>query len=465
MKILLVQPPTPPKAIAGDEWFIFEPLALEYVAAGVTRDHEVRILDLRFGESLSDVLNAFGPDVVGVTAYTVHVKTAKRLLKTVKQWNQGTVTVVGGHHATIKPEDFVSRSVDLVVMGEGTFPFREIIERLERGSPLDGIPGVVTRDGASYPDPREAAALDLDALPHPARHLTAQYRSRYYCDWMKPLASIRTSMGCPYRCRFCALWKIAHGRYLKRAPEKVVEELAGIDEDYVFFADDESLLDARRMQRLADLIREAGIQKRYFLYGRSDTIARNPRLLKAWKEIGLTRVFVGLEFFRDEDLEYVGKGSTQRDNERAVQILRNLDIGVYGSFILRPEFEKRDFRELRRYCRTLGVEYPTFSVLTPLPGTDLYEDVKQDLITDDSDYIDFIHTLLPTRLPLKDFYRQYKWLLRTVLGPRRTISLLRKYPVRQAGSMVAKSFRIQKKVRNAWKDYDGGRVAAIGGGR
>ena len=72
---------------------------------------------------------------------------------------------------------------------------------------------------------------------------------------------------------------MAEGRYFKRNPEKVVEELAGIEEECVFFADDESLLDASRMTRLAQLIKEAGIKKRYFLYGRSDTITKHPDLL------------------------------------------------------------------------------------------------------------------------------------------------------------------------------------------
>ncbi len=111
---------------------------------------------------------------------------------------------------------------------------------------------------------------------------------------MKPLASIRTSKGCPYRCNFCALWKLTGGRHLKRQPEKIVEELAGIDEPFVFFADDESLVDAARMKALARLIEQAGIDKKYFLYGRSDTIAKNGDLLKMWKDIGLSRVFVGL---------------------------------------------------------------------------------------------------------------------------------------------------------------------------
>jgi hypothetical protein len=84
---------------------------------------------------------------------------------------------------------------------------------------------------------------------------------------MKPLASVHTARGCPCRCSFCAEWKVADGRYLRRSPERVVAELETIEEEWVFFAADVSLVDVERMMRLADLIKGAGIRKRYFLYG------------------------------------------------------------------------------------------------------------------------------------------------------------------------------------------------------
>ena len=454
MRVLLVQPTTPPRAIAGDDWFVFEPLALEYLAAGLAQDAEVRILDQRLDGDLRSALDAFEPNLVGITAYTVHVNTVQRLCETAKRWNPAVLTVVGGHHATVAPQDFRAPSIDLTVVGEGVLPLRHIVRHLKSGAPFGGIPGVATAGDDAFVPLDETVAGDLDALPEPARDLTAAYRSRYFCDWLRPLASIRTSKGCPYRCKFCALWKLTCGRYLKRSPESVVRELAGIAEENVFFADDESLIDARRMQALADLIGASGIRKRYFLYGRSDTIARNPDLLEAWRKIGLTRVFVGLESFRDEDLAYVGKRSSTTDNEKAVAILRDLDIDIYASFMLRPEFERRDFRALRRYCRGLGLAYPSFGVLTPLPGTELWEEVKEDLITHDYDYFDFIHTLLPTRTTLKEFYQHYAWLLNTALSPRQKMSFIRKFPLRELGPILTRSLRIQRRVRNAWKDYD-----------
>jgi len=233
-----------------------------------------------------------------------------------------------------------------------------------------------------------------------------------------------------------------------------VEELATIEEECVFFADDESLIDAPRMARLAQLIKASGLKKRYFLYGRSDTITRNPELLRLWREIGLERVFVGLEFFRDSDLNYVRKNSTSQDNENAVRILHGLGINVYASFIVRPEFREADFAALRKYCRRLELNFASFAVLTPLPGTDLYQEVKDQLITHHYDYFDFIHTLLPTALPLKEFYSEYHNLYTKSIALSKQLSLLRKYPWREIPHLLAKGRRFYTRLKTVYLDYD-----------
>ncbi len=453
MRVLLIEPAKAPLTMAGEDISLFEPLALEYLAAGVADHHDVRILDLRLENDLQAVLEGFRPDVVGITAYTVHVNRVNDLFSKVKGWNPESLTVVGGHHATIRPEDFVSPSVDLIVRGEGVHAFQEIVERHERGIAFEGIPGVAPVDKAAVSAVEPRASTDLDACPFPRRNLTASYRKHYYSEWMKPLASLRTSKGCPFRCSFCALWKISGGRYLTRKPENIIEELGTIEEEFVFFADDESLVDASRMRRLAQWIKEAGIRKRYFLYGRSDTISRNPDLLETWREVGLDRVFVGLEFFREDDLRYIRKGSTVRDNEEAVRILQDLDIDIYASFIVRPDFDREDFTAMRRFCRGLELNFASFAVLTPLPGTDLYEEVKDRLITHNYDYFDFIHTLLPTRLPLKEFYDEYHRLYRKAVSPAKGMSLLKKFPLRQIPGMLVKWERWMKRLKRLDQDY------------
>lgn len=454
MKILLIQPAKAPSTLGGEDIYIFEPLALEYVAAGIGDDHDVRILDMRIEKDLKEFLTGYKPDIVGITSYTVNVNTVKGFFREIKAWNSKIFTVIGGHHATVSPEDFLEPSIDLIVMGEGVFIFKEIVRRLENGEGFDGLQGIVyTREDKIIKTPY-APIIDLDAFPFPKRELTERYRCHYFTEWMKPLASIRISKGCPFRCNFCALWRLTGGRYLARKPENIIKELLEIKENFVFFADDESLIDAERMTGLAKLIKESGIKKRYFLYARSDTIVRHPELLEVWREIGLERVFVGLEFFREEDLEYIKKGSTVRDNEDAMKILQSLNIDIYASFIIRPEFARKDFRELRQYCRHSGLNFATFSVLTPLPGTDLYEEVNNQMITRNYDYFDFLHTLLPTTLSLKEFYEELYYLYKKAIPFNKGISFMMKFPLREIPSLIKRTNRIFNQLRNAYRDYD-----------
>jgi radical SAM superfamily enzyme YgiQ (UPF0313 family) len=454
VKILLIQPPKAPLTLGGEDVFIYEPLALEYLAAALAPHHDVRILDMRLDHGLPQTLQSFQPDIVGLTAYTVHVNVVRRLCEQIKTWNPQVLTVVGGHHATVMPEDFLSPTIDLVVIGEGVFTFRDVVERFEKRERFDSVAGIAFAkgNGICLTEPRPMP--ELDSFPLPARQLTAAYRAHYYSEWMKPLASMRTSKGCPFRCNFCALWKLTAGRYLRRSPEKVVEELATISEPYVFFADDESLVDAARMKSLAELIHAAGIRKRFFLYGRSDTIARHPDLLELWRSIGLERVFVGFEFFRDEDLAFIRKGSTAADNEKAARILTDLGIEVYASFIVRPEFKRQDFAAFPPYCRKLGLRFATFAVLTPLPGTDFYAEVKDRLITGNYDLFDFIHTLLPTALPTEQFYEELCVLYQRAVPLHKQLPMFAKFPLLDIPPLLAKNRRILKRMRTLHRDYD-----------
>lgn len=453
MKILLIQPPKPEKALGGEDFHIFEPLALEYLAAAVARDHDVRILDMRLDPDLHSLLQEFQPEIAGITSYTVHVNTVNRLFAQIKAFNRDIVTLAGGHHATVMPEDFDGPCVDAVVAGEGAFAFREIVSRLEKKIDLAAMPGTTRTDKGTLLIRPGGQDGDLDALPFPRRDLTLRYRKMYSSEWMKPIASIRTSRGCLFRCKFCALWKLTEGRYLTRRPEGIVEELGTIGEKCVFFADDESFLDTDRMGRLADLIRESGIQKRFFLYGRSDTVAKHPELIEKWKRIGLERVFVGLEFICDSDLKLIRKGSSAGNNKTAVNILKDLEIDIFPTFIIKPEFERKDFAELRQYCLDLNLNFIGFPVLTPLPGTDLYQEVKEKLISSNYDYFDFFHTLLPTSLPLRDFYRELAILYKRSRSLKNQLKFLGKYPLREWPSLFRAYGDFMKRLNALEQDY------------
>ncbi len=405
MKVMLIQPPSSSKYI--DNIHMHEPLALEYLGAGLRLDnHEVVILDARLEPDYEVALCSYKPQVVGLTGYTNQLSIVKEMASRIKAIDPRIFIIVGGHHATVKPEDFNVKDIDLVVIGEGVTTVREILQHMESNNSFDsimglGIPGSEIYLTSSRPHP------NLDDLPLPDRLLTAKYRDNYFENWMKPLASIRTSLGCINRCTFCALWSITGGKYLVRKPESIIRELQTIEEPNVFFCDDESMCTWRRMDKLADLIRESGIMKKYYLYARIDTILKHPDLFAKWKDIGLVEVFVGFESFSNDRLNDLNKNITIEQQVKAAKILNDLKIGIAGSFMVDPSYTRKDFNQLIAHIRNLKVDNVICSILTPLPGTQLYESKKTELITYKPESYDFIHTVLPTTLPLKQFYSEF----------------------------------------------------------
>src|SRR5262249_24957680 len=159
-------------------------------------------------DDLEPLIHEWKPDVVGVTGYSMHVLRNLDVCATVKSIAPGCHTVVGGHHATLLPEDFFEPAVDHVVVGEGTSPFGTLLARLAVGAPGSDIPAVWTRgpDGV-FRSGGPPGEVDLARMPRPDRTLTVGDRDKYFIDWMRPIALVRTTVGCPYRCSFCSLWK------------------------------------------------------------------------------------------------------------------------------------------------------------------------------------------------------------------------------------------------------------------
>jgi len=210
MKILLIKPPLNPRLIAPSRG---EPLELEYLAAAVP-EHQVEIFDMRFDSRLAKKLGEFRPDFVGITGYTCDANTAKAVLKEVKKHNSRIVTGVGGHHATFLPPDFAAPFVDVIFLGMADISFKEFVRVMEAGEDIRSVNNLALRSGAGlfFTEPAPFA-VDLNQLPFPARHLTDRYRNRYRDQWRNKTSMILASRGCPFRCHFCACWKLLQGKY------------------------------------------------------------------------------------------------------------------------------------------------------------------------------------------------------------------------------------------------------------
>ena len=405
MKILLIQPPLNPNIIGAGIAYLTEPLALEVIASSVP-NHYISILDMRIDSNLEQKLKNFNPDIVGITGCTTDVYKIQEISIKVKEFNKNILIVIGGHHATMVPEDFNKEYVDVVVIGEGEVTFKELVVAFEKKVKLSNIDGIAFRNGSNslkYTKPREVMK-NMDDMPFPNRNLTLKYRNKYFRGTWRPIASIMSSKGCPFRCNFCSLWKINNGKYFVRSPESVVNEIQSIQEKFIDFAEDNALHDIPRVNKIYELIKQRDIKKTYKLYARSDTIVRHPDIIEKWRSIGMELVLVGLESYKDDELKGLNKSNTIKNNEEAVRILHKNGVEIAAYFIVNPNYTKDDFEGLAAYVHKLNLKQPIFTVLTPLPGTDFYKQKYNELTTKNYQLYDFVHTVLPTKLPLAEFY-------------------------------------------------------------
>jgi len=395
-----------------------EPLGLEMVAAG-SPDHEFRILDMRLDKDLGAALQQFSPDVVAVTALTPETYAAQDILHQAKQFDKEVFTVVGGHHASLLPEDFHLPQVDAIAVGESELVFPQLLAELADGRDLGKVPNLTwqNRSGEFVRNPAGPFELDMDKLPLPRRDLTAEYRSEYFFLFDKPDTSVATGRGCPYRCNFCSVWVFYGGRTRQMSARRVVEEISRVETDHITFVDDNFLMNYNREDAIADLIRAEGIRKRFSMECRTDSIVRHPELVKKWVDVGLYAVLLGLEG-SDETLQNVNKKNTAKVNDEAIRILHDHGVIIWGAFIADPAWDESDFKRLREYVDSREITHTQFTVLTPLPGSRLWHERYDELLTHDYSCFDCLHSVLPTKLPRERFYQQFANLYRqTDLGP------------------------------------------------
>ncbi|MFW6137622.1 MAG: B12-binding domain-containing radical SAM protein [Spirochaetota bacterium] len=424
MKILLIKPPLNPNLISTT---LYEPLELEYLAAAASR-HHTEILDMRIEKDLQKKLHSFRPDLAGITSYTCDVKTVKKILKEVKNFSSTIITAVGGNHATFMPGDFTEDYIDTIFMGYADHSFPEYIDALAGGRQTAGIPNIAfSVQGELHFNPTRPAPVDLDSLPFPARHLTEKYHKKYHDSLLNRISLVMTSRGCPFRCTFCACWKLMQGKYVTRDVSSVVRELKSLPEDsrIVYFSDDNTVHNIRRAWELSENIKKEKINKKIQMYARADLIVRNPELFQSLKEAGLEYLTVGFESINDSELDNLNKKTTVAINNHAIAILKKLGIYINAHFIIDPGYTENDFKHLLQYLEDKALFRPAFPVLTPLPGTELYQQTQNRLAVQDYDFFDFAHSVLPTRLDRREFYKQLAGLYNKSYSIRRFIRFWR----------------------------------------
>jgi hopanoid C-3 methylase HpnR len=403
MRLLLVHP----SCLMYSEIFLrLEPLGLERVA-GAAREagHDVRVLDLQvFSHAeLAAEVNSFRPEALGISLnYLANIPEALEISAQVKRAVPGCFVFLGGHSVSFVAEDVLAQAegtVDAVVRGEGETAIGPLLDAACDGG-LNTVPGVVTPGGRG---PAPVAMHGIDT-PRPARDLMRR-RRKYFIGDLDPCASIEFSRGCPWDCSFCSAWTFYGRSYRKASPAAAAEELASIREPNVFIVDDVAFIRPEHGHALAAELEQRHIRKRYYLETRSDVLLRNMEVFQRWTRLGLSYMFLGMEAIDAEGLELYRKRVSPDDNFRALEAARRLGITVAINLIVDPAWDAEQFRTVREFALAVP-EIVHLTVMTPYPGTEIWHTESRRLTTRDYRLFDIQHAVVPTALPLREFYRE-----------------------------------------------------------
>jgi anaerobic magnesium-protoporphyrin IX monomethyl ester cyclase len=294
-------------------------------------------------------------DFLLLSCLTSTVERGFELAALFKRRNPDGKVFMGGPHVSFLHDEAL-RYADHVVAGEG----EEIVVDL-------------LRHGVDEPVVRGKPVEDLDSLPFPDWSLLVNFdRLR-----VQPLMSSR---GCPFHCNFCSVTAMFGRQYRAMSPERVLAEAERSRFPGIFFYDDNLTADRARAHAILDgLLGPKGRAMRWWTGQVRADSSRDDELLAKMARTRCARVYVGFESLSGDALKEMHKSQTSEDVSRAVQRFHEHRIPVHGMFIFGADADDDvGLRATSRFVRRHRVNTVQFMILTPLPGTELFERLERE---------------------------------------------------------------------------------------
>ena len=353
-KLLLINPVGQISGGLLSRFTTFPPLSLAYVAALTPSNWEVKIADENFGKFVFEEA-----DLVGITAFTSTINRAYEIAQIYRE--RKIKVIVGGIHVSMLSDEALNFA-DAVVVGEVEGIWEKVINDFENN-----------RLSRKYVGPR----IDL-----------TQFNIRPRRDLMHPdylFHPIQTSRGCPFNCNFCSVSRYLGKEYRQRSAMNVLDELQEIKGKYIFFLDDNLIghspeSKSRAIELFEGMIKRE-LNKKWWMQA-SVNVTDDEQVIKLAARSGCMFVFIGFETISEQTLKDMRKGVNLKigveNYKRVIDAFHKHGIGVVGSFIIGNDHESPAYyRELSRFIVRAGVDVLQMTILTPLPGTALMEQMKK----------------------------------------------------------------------------------------
>lgn len=438
VRVLFVEPPK-------DFWFVMgeylpPPLGILQLAAYLEEQNEsvdIEVLDCQAARvnwsSLEKRMESFRPDIVAPSALaTCNTYTAARTLETAKKIDPDVTTVVGGQHFTATAQESLGAypQIDVIVRGEGEQTMAELVRTLKRRKPLSKVKGISFRhEEKIIHAPSRPLIKNLDDLPFPGYHFVEDHMKRYHFEMMAGAktgyALVEASRGCPHRCTFCSQWRFWNGTWRAKSPKRIADEIehcyTEFGSRFLWLTDDNfglgdstgELCDEIMSRKIADKIM-------WFMQARCDDICRHRDILPRMRRAGNLWVLTGLESHSRDTLKALRKEIDPSHAKEAVDLLKRNDIFAQATLIIG---ERRDSHEsmenLREFVNEVDPDLAIFMVLTPFPGTELYEVALRNGWIEDTNWTnyDMVHAIMPTEtLPREQVQQELYQCYRSFYG-------------------------------------------------
>jgi radical SAM superfamily enzyme YgiQ (UPF0313 family) len=366
-KLLLINPISPDnRGISVNQGQRYPPLGLGMVAALTPDTWDIEILDEVF-DPYNYTTDFREADLVGFTAFTFTVVRAYEIAAIYRE--KGIKTVIGGIHASMLPEE-AAQYVDAVVVGEAEGIWKQVISDFEAGN-------LKTR--------YEGGLCELKGQPKPRHDL---FHPGYW------FAAIQTTRGCPMNCSFCSVTAFNGNHYRMRPVEEVLDEIESVQHKSMLFFVDDNIIGYGKESREHALaifrgMVERGITKQWFSQA-SINFADNDEVMQAASDSGCRLILLGIEAEKAVQLKEANKMLNAKNVGSYANIFRRIhrhNISILGTFLFGMDSDSaQSMRDRVKFILNSGVDAYMTTILTPLPGTVLFNRLKQENRLLDMDY-------------------------------------------------------------------------------
>jgi len=362
-------------------------LGLLYISAYLKEEgKKVSLIDSTF-ETIAEWRQSILIQQPDVVAFYINLMTkveVLRQLEYLKRQLPNTTFVAGGPDITYNQQEYLNAGFDVLVIGEGEQTMLELINALESGSNLDTVAGIsFIKDGTLNQNESRVKIKEMPSLPFPDR--SAIPFEKYLQVWQehhgKRTANISTQRGCPYTCKWCST--AVYGQsYRRNAPEKVVEEILHLRDDFnveaLWFVDDVFTVSHKWIDQLRTEFAKNDLSIPFEIITRAERL--NEKVLQQLKEMGCFRIWIGAESGSQRIIDKMDRRVTLEKVQEMMQLTQKLGMEA-GTFIMvgYPGETHDDIRATMDHIKKCNPDLLTITRAYPIKGTDLYSEIETEI--------------------------------------------------------------------------------------